>query len=183
MMFFINYFVYDVNYLVCLLITTRTNQIGKYNTYCMLVWDLWFTIISCSQAPPFESGGKQPKIPGYRLCTRNSSYTESSSVSSYKLLCFYTLHALHLLISTTHKSSSHLFCWFTITSCPQALPLELVIDHKSQTTMLYVLHVLLHVSQTNFYLSAQLSPHRKTMMRTAYKEYVYTKVIVATQQI
>ena len=62
-----------------------------------------------------------------------------------------------LLISTTH-----LFWWFTITSCPQALPSESVIDHKSQTTMHYVLHVLLHTSQTNFYLSAQLSPHTKS---------------------
>ena len=29
---------------LCLLITTRTNWVGEYNTKCMLVWDLWFTI-------------------------------------------------------------------------------------------------------------------------------------------
>ena len=31
MMFPINYLVYSVKYLVCLLLTTRTNQVGEYN--------------------------------------------------------------------------------------------------------------------------------------------------------
>ena len=32
MMFHMSYLVYSENYTVCLLITTRTNQSGKYNT-------------------------------------------------------------------------------------------------------------------------------------------------------
>ena len=43
----INYTLYHTNsvsYLVNILATTRTKQIEKCNTQCIVVWDLWFTI-------------------------------------------------------------------------------------------------------------------------------------------
>ena len=52
MMFLIRCLVYSVNYLVCLLITARTNQVRDIKN---IVWDVWFTLFS--RAPPLESGG------------------------------------------------------------------------------------------------------------------------------
>ena len=50
MMLSVSYLLYSVNYLVCLLITTR---IIRLENICMLVWDLWFTINHpCPRAPP-----------------------------------------------------------------------------------------------------------------------------------
>ena len=43
-MFPVSYFVYSVNYLVCLLITIRTNQVGAYNACYMLVWNFMVAI-------------------------------------------------------------------------------------------------------------------------------------------
>ena len=78
--------------------------------------------------------------------------------------------------------------WFTvITLVPRLGPrnLRVVIDHKSQATMQYLLHILLWLSRTNFYLiyhhtqSVLLAkmPAHKSKCYNSYTTSCYTKYI------
>ena len=54
---------YRVNYLVCLLVTRRTNYNAGNNAKSMLVWDLWFTDPLLSSGSTLGVAVDQ-KIPG-----------------------------------------------------------------------------------------------------------------------
>ena len=70
-MFPISYFVYSINYFICLLTTRRTNQIGGYNYVSA---SLGFTITTLSQAPPSH------KVSHKSLATMHYLYIVTNTV-------------------------------------------------------------------------------------------------------